>query len=73
MRMFFAIVFPPLGVLLCGKPILAALNCLLTLMLYVPGAIHAVYIVAVSDAQARRKVRVRLRQRSHFRRDIHHA
>jgi len=45
MRYFLAIVFPPLAVLLCGKPIQALLNFLLTLLLVVPGIVHALLVV----------------------------
>lgn len=45
MRYLLAILLPPLAVLLCGKPIQAFLNLLLTLCLWVPGAVHAVLVV----------------------------
>lgn len=34
---FIAVLFPPLAVLLCGKPVQALLNCVLTLFLWIPG------------------------------------
>jgi len=40
-----AILLPPLAVLLAGKPFQALLNILLTLLLYVPGLIHALLVV----------------------------
>ncbi|MBV9583138.1 MAG: YqaE/Pmp3 family membrane protein [Chloroflexi bacterium] len=40
-----AILLPPLAVLLCGKPIQALLNVVLTLLLYIPGLIHAILVV----------------------------
>jgi uncharacterized membrane protein YqaE (UPF0057 family) len=40
-----AILFPPLAVLLCGKPFQALLNVVLTLLMYFPGAIHAILVV----------------------------
>lgn len=40
-----AILLPPLAVLLCGKPFQAVLNIILTLLLWVPGMIHAILVV----------------------------
>jgi len=48
-----AILLPPLAVLLCGKPFQALLNCLLTLMLWVPGIIHAILVVNGHHADKR--------------------
>jgi uncharacterized membrane protein YqaE (UPF0057 family) len=45
MRYLFAIILPPLAVLLCGKPIQAVLNCILCLFLWVPGVVHALFVV----------------------------
>lgn len=45
MRYLLAILLPPLAVLICGKPFQAFLNLLLTLCLWVPGAVHAVLVV----------------------------
>jgi uncharacterized membrane protein YqaE (UPF0057 family) len=45
MRYLLAILLPPVAVLLCGKPIQALLNLILTLCLWVPGALHAVLVV----------------------------
>jgi uncharacterized membrane protein YqaE (UPF0057 family) len=47
LRIFFAIVFPPLGVFLqvgVGKHFW--INILLTLLGYIPGIIHAVWVIA---------------------------
>jgi uncharacterized membrane protein YqaE (UPF0057 family) len=49
-----AILLPPLAVLLAGKPFQALLNLLLTLLLYVPGLIHA--LIVVSNHYADRRV-----------------
>ncbi len=38
MRYLLAIVFPPIAVLLCGKPVQFLLNIVLTLFFYFPGA-----------------------------------
>jgi uncharacterized membrane protein YqaE (UPF0057 family) len=40
-----AVVLPPLAVLLAGKPFQAAINLLLTLLFWVPGVIHALFVV----------------------------
>lgn len=45
MRYLIAILLPPLAVFLCGKPLQTLLNVLLTLALWVPGMIHALFVV----------------------------
>jgi uncharacterized membrane protein YqaE (UPF0057 family) len=45
MRYLLAILLPPLAVLLCGRPLQALLNLVLTLCLWVPGMIHAILVV----------------------------
>lgn len=46
-RLIFAIILPPLGVLLqVGLTLHFFLNILLTLLGYIPGIIHAVWIIA---------------------------
>lgn len=45
MLYLIAILLPPLAVLLAGKPFQAILNLLLTLLLYVPGLLHAILVV----------------------------
>ena len=45
MKYLLAILLPPLAVLLCGKPFQAVINLILTLMLWVPGVIHALFVV----------------------------
>ncbi|KAG2367496.1 plasma membrane proteolipid 3 [Suillus spraguei] len=45
-KVIFAIILPPLGVFLergCSADLL--INCLLTLLGYIPGIIHALYII----------------------------
>ncbi len=59
MRYLIAVLFPPLAVLLCGKPGQAFLNFFLTLLLYVPGLIHALMVVASTEAEARNQRLVR--------------
>ncbi len=45
MRYLLAILLPPVAVLLCGKPFLAILNLLLTLCFWIPGVVHALFVV----------------------------
>lgn len=46
MRYAICFLAPPLAVLLCGRPFLAAVNALLTLLGVVPGVLHALIVVA---------------------------
>ncbi len=55
MLYILAILFPPLAVLICGKPIQALLNILLSLLFYFPGLIHAILIVHEHYADKRNK------------------
>lgn len=48
-----AILFPPLAVLLCGKPIQALWNVLFTICFWVPGVIHAWSVVSDRNADRR--------------------
>ena len=45
MRYLLAIVLPPVAVLLCGKPLQAILNLILTMFLWIPGVVHALFVV----------------------------
>jgi len=45
MRYLIAILLPPLAVFLCGKPLLTILNVILTLAFWIPGAVHALFVV----------------------------
>lgn len=45
MRYLLAILLPPVAVFICGKPIQAIINIILTLCFYLPGAIHALFVV----------------------------
>ena len=53
MLYLLAIVFPPLAVLLCGKPFQALLSLPLTLMGWAPGVIHALFVVNNHYAEQR--------------------
>lgn len=59
MRYVIAIFLPPLAVLLCAKPFQALLNILLTLCFWVPGVIHALFVVHnhIADKRTDRIVR----------------
>ena len=54
-----AILLPPVAVLLAGKPFQALFNLLLTILLYVPGLIHALLVVHnhYADKRAARVVK----------------
>ena len=45
MMYLLALVLPPVAVLLCGKPMQAILNLILTCFFWFPGAIHAILVV----------------------------
>jgi uncharacterized membrane protein YqaE (UPF0057 family) len=45
MRYLLAIILPPIAVLLCGKPFQAILDFFLCLLLWVPGVVHALFVV----------------------------
>jgi uncharacterized membrane protein YqaE (UPF0057 family) len=48
-----AIIFPPLAVLICGKPFQALLSIILTLCFWLPGVIHAILVVNARNADRR--------------------
>lgn len=45
MRYLLAILLPPVAVFLCGKPLTALLNIVLTLCFWIPGVVHALFVV----------------------------
>ncbi|MFC7063842.1 YqaE/Pmp3 family membrane protein [Halobacillus seohaensis] len=45
MLYILVIFLPPLAVLFTGQPMKALLNLLLTMVFYVPGAVHAAVVV----------------------------
>lgn len=53
MLYLLAILLPPLAVLLTGRPFQAILNFFLTLMLWFPGALHAILVVNEHKADQR--------------------
>jgi len=44
MRYLLAVLLPPVAVLICGKPVQALINLVLTLCFWIPGSIHALFI-----------------------------
>lgn len=52
MKWFFALVFPPIALLLCGKPFQAVLNLGLCLLFWLPGVLHALLVVMDSRREA---------------------
>lgn len=55
MLYLLAILLPPVAVLLCGKPVQAVLNLVLTLLGWLPGVIHALFVVNSHLADKRNK------------------
>jgi len=55
MRWLFAILLPPVAVLMCYRPISAILNAVLCLLLWFPGVIHACLVVSQFYADQRNK------------------
>jgi uncharacterized membrane protein YqaE (UPF0057 family) len=53
MMYLLAILLPPVAVLLCGKPIQALINFVLTLFFWVPGVVHAIMVVYNRDEDRR--------------------
>jgi uncharacterized membrane protein YqaE (UPF0057 family) len=46
LMLYILVIFlPPVAVLFTGKPLKALLNLILTLLFYVPGAVHAAVVV----------------------------
>lgn len=54
MRYFIAFLLPPLAVALCGfKPLSFILSIILTLFAWLPGVIHALFVVHNHNADVR--------------------
>ena len=53
MRYLFAILLPPVAVLFSGRPFLAVINLVLTLCFWLPGAMHACFLVHNDNADKR--------------------
>lgn len=63
MLYLLAIVLPPLAVFLCGKPVQGVLNILLTLLFWVPGIIHALFVVLSHKADQRMERLIKVMER----------
>ena len=55
MLYFLAIILPPLAVFLCCKPIQGILNIILTICGWLPGVVHALFVVNTHLADKRNK------------------
>lgn len=53
MLYLLALLLPPVAVLVTGRPGQAVLNLGLTLLLWVPGALHALFVVSEHKANQR--------------------
>lgn len=58
MLYLLAILLPPVAVLLTGQPGKAVLNLILTIIFFVPGAVHAALVV--KDYKDRRRIGTRV-------------
>jgi len=63
MMYLIAVVFPPLAVLLTGRPFQALLNLGLTILFWVPGVIHAIMVVNENKADKRMVRQVKLQNK----------
>ena len=66
MLYLIAVVFPPLAVLLCGKPLQALLSLPLTLLGWAPGVIHALFVVNNHYAEQRNERLIQAVERNRF-------
>jgi len=55
MRYLLAILLPPVAVFICGKPIQGFLSIFLTLLFWIPGVVHALFVVHSHLADKRNK------------------
>ncbi len=64
MLYLLAIILPPVAVLLAGRPGSAFLNLLLTFLGWIPGAIHAILVVADAKAEKRNEKLIKAMQQN---------
>ncbi|MCW5880908.1 MAG: YqaE/Pmp3 family membrane protein [Anaerolineae bacterium] len=64
MLYLLAILIPPLAVLLCGKPLQALFNLFLTLLLWIPGMLHALFVVHGHYADKRNERAIKAMQKA---------
>ncbi|WP_212958781.1 YqaE/Pmp3 family membrane protein [Paenibacillus albilobatus] len=62
--LYFLCFLPPLAVLFCGKPGAFLLNVILTIFGYIPGVIHAFFVVNSHKADKRNKELIRAIERN---------
>ena len=55
MRYLLALLLPPLAVLSCGKPIQTIISIPLTILFWVPGVVHALFVVSSYQADQRNR------------------
>lgn len=60
MMYLLAILLPPVAVLVAGRPMQALINLILTLLFFIPGAIHAVLVVNEHKADKRMERQVKM-------------
>ncbi|PKJ52791.1 YqaE/Pmp3 family membrane protein [Bacillus sp. SN10] len=65
MMYLLAIICPPLAVLFSGKPVQALINFVLTLCFYLPGLIHAFFVVNERKADKRLDKQIDAYERIH--------
>ncbi|WP_213524173.1 YqaE/Pmp3 family membrane protein [Paenibacillus sp. J31TS4] len=61
---YFLCFLPPLAILSCGKPGQMLLNIILTCFAYVPGVIHAFFVVHSYKADKRNEKLIRAIEKS---------
>ena len=59
MLYFLAILLPPVAVLMVGKPIQALLNLVLTVLGWLPGVIHAIFVINSHKADQRNEALIK--------------
>ncbi|MFD1886713.1 YqaE/Pmp3 family membrane protein [Paenibacillus wenxiniae] len=65
MLYILAIFLPPVAVLLCGKPGKAILNLILTLIVWLPGVIHAFIVISQTENEKRNRKMLEEARRYH--------
>jgi len=65
MLAILCIFLPPVAVLIAGKPFQALLNLLLTACLWLPGVVHAFWVVNQAKAEKRHKELLAAQQQTH--------
>jgi uncharacterized membrane protein YqaE (UPF0057 family) len=64
MKYLFCIILPPVACLMVNRKIAALLNVFLTICFWVPGVIHAFFVVTGAEADKRNKDLIRAIERS---------